>query len=58
MGRLSTTESTHLPTFKRGAEAAGSIRAFNIVLTLPVARGLPHDLVFSRTKRINCGNIS
>ena len=32
--------------------------ASNIVSTLPVARGLAHDLVFSRTKRINCGKIS
>ena len=32
--------------------------AFNIVSTLPVARGLAHDLVFSRTPRINRGKIS
>ena len=28
--------------------------SFNIVSTLPVARGLAHELVILRTKRINC----
>ena len=32
--------------------------SLNVVLTLRVARGLAHDLVFPRTKRINCGTIS
>ena len=32
--------------------------AFNVVSTLLVARGLAHNLVIFRTKRINCGKIS
>ena len=32
--------------------------SFNVVSTLLVARGLAHDLVIFRTKRINCGEIS
>ena len=32
--------------------------SLNVVLMLFVARGLAHNLVIFRTKRINCGNIS